>query len=285
MIAVRKNDRITLAGQPSYALLFSPDLFRAVLDCLNHRQRITVFKCDVFNGNTHLRFWVRSLSSVDPNNRRWLFSIIIASARFKRHAPIHFCRKETRVERGINYVRPGNRCAGRGNNRFHDGNSYVADINNDVRPGHDRVRSGDNRFAFGNDRRRLFDNHLRGGDKYLRYGDTYLARHVRNWLIPGVQGPDGDKYLWHGDKYLRDGDKYLRDGDKYLRDGEKYLGTGDDRRRSADNRVRDEDECLRSGNDYRPLTDNHFLDGDDRIVEGLDRRCHGNDRFGIIDGR
>src|SRR5207244_12372811 len=103
-------------------------------------------------------------------------------------------------------------------------------MNNDVRPGHDRAGSGDNRSAFGNDRRRLFDNHLRGGDKYLRDGDTYLARHVRNWLIPGVQGPAGDKYLWHGDKYMRDGDKYLRVWDKYIL-------TGYDRQRSSDNRI------------------------------------------------
>jgi len=38
-------------------------------------------------------------------------------------------------------------------------------------------------------------------------------------------------------------------------------------------------------NDYRPLGDNDFLDGDDRLVDGLNRRRHGNDRFGIIDGR
>jgi len=97
------------------------------------------------------------------------------------------------------------------------------------------------------------------------------ARHVRNWLIPGVQGPAGDNYLWDGNKYLRSGNKYLWDGD--------------DRRRSANNRVRDENECVRSGNDYRPLTDDDLLGGDDRFLDGINRRRHDDDRLGFINGR
>ena len=97
------------------------------------------------------------------------------------------------------------------------------------------------------------------------------ARQVRNWLIPGVQGPAGDNYLCHGDKYLRDGDKYLR--------------TGDDRRRFADTRLRDGNECIRSENDYGRLTDDDLLGGDDRFLDGINRRRHDDDRLGFINGR
>ncbi len=183
----------------------------------------------------------------------------------------YFCRQETRAEGGNSYLRPGNRCLRRTNNRFQGGHNCVGSMNNDVRPGHDRVRSANNRFAFGNDRRRLFDSHLRGGNKYFRYGDTYFARQVRKWLIPGVQGPAGDNYLCYGNTYLRDANKYFR--------------SGDDRRRSANNRVRDENECVRSGNDYRPLTDDDLLGGEDRFLDGINRRRHDDDRLGFINGR
>src|SRR6266516_3022438 len=61
----------------------------------------------------------------------------------------YFCRKETRAEGGNSYLRPGDRCLRRTNNRFQSGDNCVVSINNDVRPGDDRVRSGPPGCALG----------------------------------------------------------------------------------------------------------------------------------------